>query len=301
MFNIDVQHLVVLRAIEEEGSMTKAALRLRLSQSALSHHLRTLERNIGTALFDRRNKKLWLTDAGREMLKSSAVIVAELDRLQHTLTGITTGDSGVIRISTQCYTAYHWLARLLSQFSKKYPKIDVRIITEATRKPLQYLEEGKLDIAIVNTKGGQSPGLGKELSVFPLFQDELVVVLSKKHPLAGKKVITPGDLEGQTLLTYDAHDKDLDLVNLLLRPKGIKPRGIIKMALTEVIVEMIRCDMGISVMARWLAEPMLDKKIVVRQFGDPYSLRTWHCVTRGRQTAIQQKFIDLAVAELGKT
>ncbi len=298
MFNIDLQHLQVLRAIEKEGSMTKASQALRLSQSALSHHLRELEKNLGTQLFDRRNKKLWLTDTGKEMLKSSEVIIGELEKLQSNIQELKSGDSGKIRISTQCYTAYHWLPQLLSQFSRIYPKIEIEIVTEATRRPLQYLTDEKIDVAIVNTKAGKKDTFEKALISEALFNDEMVVVLNKNNPLADKSVFSPHDLENQILLTYNADDKDLDLINMVLKPLQIKPANIIKMPLTEVIVEMIKYDMGISVMARWLVQPMLSNAITTIPFGDPFAQRTWHCVTRGSRTAIQKRFIDFAIQEL---
>jgi len=300
MFNIDLQHLQVLRAIEKEGSMTKASQALRLSQSALSHHLRELEKNIGTPLFDRRNKKLWLTEAGKEMLRSADVIIRELEKLQANIQELKSGDSGKIRISTQCYTAYYWLPQLLNKFSKIYPKIEIQIVAEATRRPLQYLTDEKIDIAIVNTKACQKYEFEKTLEPEVLFNDELVVVLNKNNSLAGRSVVSPQDLENQILLTYDADDKDLDLINMVLKPKRIKPANIIKMALTEVIVEMIKCDMGIAVMARWLVQPMLTGAIKIIPFGDPFAQRTWHGVTRGNRTAIQKKFIDFAIHELRK-
>ena len=300
MFNIDLQHLQVLRAIEKEGSMTKASQALRLSQSALSHHLRELEKNIGTPLFDRRNKKLWLTEAGKEMLRSADVIIRELEKLQANIQELKSGDSGKIRISTQCYTAYYWLPQLLNKFSKIYPKIEIQIVAEATRRPLQYLTDEKIDIAIVNTKACQKYEFEKTLEPEVLFNDELVVVLNKNNSLAGRSVVSPQDLENQILLTYDADDKDLDLINMVLKPKRIKPANIIKMALTEVIVEMIKCDMGIAVMARWLVQPMLTSTIMIIPFGDPFAQRTWHGVTRGNRTAIQKKFIDFAIHELRK-
>jgi LysR family transcriptional regulator for metE and metH len=294
MYNIDVQHLKVVRAIEKDGSMRRAADTLNLSQSALSHHIKELERNIGAKIFDRRNKKLWLTETGIKLLESSDIILAELIKLENEINTLKKGDSGIIRISTECYTTYNWLPKLISRFGKKYPQAQVQIVAEATRKPISYLQNGQLDIAVVS-RGNQQKSNFKYI---PLLNDELMVVLHKENPLSRQKSVRPRDLQKQSLIVYDSEDKDIDLIQYVLRPKNIIPLRIIKMQLTEVIVEMVKSNLGIAIMAKWLITSLITEELVLLPFNDDFAKRTWHLVTHQHTSVLQNKFVDFATVEL---
>jgi LysR family transcriptional regulator for metE and metH len=297
MINIDLQHLKVIRAIEKEGSMRRAAEVLNLSQSALSHHIKELERNIGANVFDRRNKKLWLTETGFKILESSEIIIVELIKLENEINSLKNGESGVIRISTECYTTYNWLPRLIYNFGKQYPAAQVQIVAEATRKPLSYLQNGLLDIAVVSRKNQQN----STFKYIPLFKDELMVVLHIENPLSGQKSVNPNDLQEQSLIVYDSDDKDIDLIQLVLKPNNIVPLRIIKMQLTEVIIEMIKLNLGITLMAKWLVSSLITDELVLLPFNDHFAKRTWQLVTHKRTSVLQNKFVDFAIAELNRS
>jgi LysR family transcriptional regulator for metE and metH len=291
MYNINLQHLKVINAIEKNNSMTKAAEVLNLSQSALSHHLKELENNIGERVFERRNKKLWITEAGKKILATSEIILIELEKLELQLKAIKTGDEGVIKISTECYTTYTWLPQLIRDFTKKFPKVQIQIIAEATRKPLQFLQNGQIDIAILSTKDG----LSKSLKATHILKDELVVILHKENVLATKKVIHPKDLQNQSLFVYDSDDKDIGLLQQVLKPNNILPAQIIKMQLTEVIIEMIKSNLGIALMSKWLTAPLINNDLVLLSFKDKYAIKNWQMVTYSSATEIQKKFIEFSV------
>jgi LysR family transcriptional regulator, regulator for metE and metH len=292
MYNINLQHLKVITAIYAEGSMTKAAATLNVSQSALSHHIKELENNTGTIVFERRNKKLWITEAGKKILSSAGLVLHELNKLEQELKVLKSGESGVIRISTECYTTYTWLVKLVRDFSKKYPKAQLQIVTEATKTPFQYLLNGQLDIAIAGKQKDQFGGL----QYLPLFKDTLVVILHKDHALAGRKYIHPKDLQGQHILVYDTDEKDIDLLQKVLKPNGIQPAQLLKMQLTEVIIEMIKSNLGLAVMSKWLMEPLMNKDLVMVPFKDAFATKSWQLVCQPNPSGLQQRFIEYVVA-----
>ena len=296
MYNINLQHLKVISAIEKNGSMTKAAEILNLSQSALSHHLKELENNINERVFERRNKKLWLTHAGRKILNSSELIISELAKLENELKSLKTENEGIIRISTECYTTYTWLPNLIREFNKEFPKVQVQIIAESTRRPLQYLLNGQIDMAIVSTKNETNTTL-KYVSIL---KDELVVILHKEHQLASKKSICPDDLQSQSLFVYDSDDKDIGLLQQVLKPKNIVPLQIIKMQLTEVIIEMIKSNLGMAVMSKWLTAPLVSDDLILLPFKDNFAIKNWQMVSHSSLSSIQKKFIEFAVETFKK-
>jgi LysR family transcriptional regulator, regulator for metE and metH len=294
MYNINLQHLKVVSEIEKQGSMTKAADALFLTQSALSHHVKELEKNLGITVFERRNKKLWLTEVGRQLLASSDLIKAELGKLEDKINKLKSGNTGTIRISTECYTTYSWLPKLVKTFNEKHPKFTIKVVTEATAHTTQFLQNGLLDIAITSRE--KLPDA--DLNYTHLFKDELMVIVHKDHPLAGFEYLEPKDFEGQSLLVYDYDDKDLDILQLILKPAGVQLAEVIKMPLSEIIIEMVKANFGITVMSNWLVAPLLTKDLVSIPLKHLFACRTWHLVSYKNENPGHQKFIDFAVKNL---
>ena len=148
--NLDIRHLKLLVAVTEEKSVTKAGERLHLSQSALSHQLRDLEERLGTPLFLRLNKRMVLTQAGERLLASAKEVLDELKRAEEEVAQMALHKRGTLRLSTECYTCYHWLPEKLKTFSQRFPDVDVKIVVEATHQPLRALLNGKLELAVVS-------------------------------------------------------------------------------------------------------------------------------------------------------
>src|SRR5690625_2400192 len=100
---MELRHLKLVKAVSEKGSITGAADQLDLSQSALSHQLKNLDEELGGSVLNRINKKLILTQAGEKLLKSSHKILDELRRTRREISRLGDGESGVVRLSTECY------------------------------------------------------------------------------------------------------------------------------------------------------------------------------------------------------
>src|SRR5262245_9880743 len=111
---LEVRHLRLVAEIAGTGSMTKAATRLYLTQSALSHQLRDIEARFKTPFFLRLGKRMVLTPAGERLLESARRILDDLGRAEEDLKRLAGHGQGVIRVCTQCNTGYSWLAPLLA-------------------------------------------------------------------------------------------------------------------------------------------------------------------------------------------
>src|SRR6266496_3336956 len=118
---IEIRHLRLVSAVADLGSLTKAGDRLHLTQSALSHQLRDIESRLGAALFLRVGKRLVLTPAGERLLASARDVLDRLDRTEGEIRQMADDRAGLIRLSTECYTCYHWLPPLLAKFRPAFP------------------------------------------------------------------------------------------------------------------------------------------------------------------------------------
>jgi LysR family transcriptional regulator for metE and metH len=288
--NLEIRHLKLLTAVAEEESVTAAGKRLHLTQSALSHQLRDAEQKLGTLLFMRLGKRMALTAAGTKLLEAARRILKDLKEAESQVLGLNGDASGVIRISTECYTCYHWLPPLLASFHASFPKVEVAIDMTATHHPAEELLAGNLDVAVM-----YCPPEHKNLQLSPLCEDELLVVMSPRHRLASRRRIEPQDLAGETILIYPPREEST-LLTKVLEPAGVTPGRIMEIPLTEAIVEMAAAGAGIAFMACWAVSPHLEsKKLVGRSLGNPGFRRSWYAVTlrNHRKTRYMTEFLNL--------
>jgi LysR family transcriptional regulator for metE and metH len=294
---LEVRHLLLVAAVAEEGTLTKASTRLHLTQSALSHQLLDLEERLGTRLFHRVSKRMILTAAGERVLASATRVLEDLRRAEEEVRLLVEEKRGLLRLTTECYTCYHWLPALLARFRKKHPGVDVRIDVMSTKRPAEALVEGSIDLAIISSELDD-----RRLRVTPLFDDEMLVVMAPDHPLADREAITAKELAAETLLTYAALD-DSTAYQRVLRPAGLEPKEWMQVPLTEAMIELARGGIGVAVLARWSVWPQLESGAVV---GVPLTRRglqrQWKAaVLRSEQTpAYIEEFIEMLAAQPAK-
>ncbi|GAA6766198.1 transcriptional regulator MetR [Flavobacterium sp. CGRL1] len=247
---MEIRHLKLIKAIVEEGSITKAIDKLHLTQSALSHQLKEAEYQLGTPIFLRTNKKLVLTKAGEKIYELANEILNKLTETESQIKQMVFGEYGEIRISTECFSSYHWLPSVLKQFHLLYPNVELKIVTEATHIPLQKLLENTIDIAIVSDTIKDH-----HIKYTELFQDEVVVVISENHPWADKKYVVAEDFVNEHLIIHSLPMETVTIYQYFLAPAKVSPKKITPLPLTEASLEMVKADMGIMSMAKWALQP----------------------------------------------
>jgi len=253
---MEIRYLRLIKAIVEEGSITRAMDVLFLSQSALSYQLKEAELQIGTKLFFRVNKKLVLTPAGKKLYSIATRVLAELDETEDEIRRMMDGESGTIRISTECYTSYHWLPPVLKKFKSEFPNVEIEIVFEATHHPVEKLLAGELDLAITS-----NPEHPEQIEFIQLFSDEMLAVVSHQHPWAKREYVVSEDFQDATLII---HSLPLDTVSIFrtqLTPKGLQPKKLIILPLTEASIELVKANMGVIVLANWAMKPYINGQV----------------------------------------
>jgi LysR family transcriptional regulator for metE and metH len=277
---LEVKHLQLVEAVAAYGSLTNAGKHLHLTQSALSHQLVELERRLGTPLFHRVGRRLVPTLAGDRLLRSATRTLNTLRRTENSLKRIAAGREAVLRFSTACYTTYHWLAPLLEEFARRCPKVDVQVVAEATRRPIEALLAGKIDVGIVTDLGPDD-----RLQVVPLFDDEIVLIMPPRHRFASRPYVTAQDIGEEHLLVYTEPRADNSIFRRVLDPAGVVPRRVSAIQLTEAIVEMVKAGLGVAALARWAVAPHVRAGSLVAVPVTPNGLhRKWQAATLRQQT-----------------
>lgn len=277
---LEVKHLRLVEAVATYGTLTNASKYLHLTQSALSHQLNELERRLGTPLFHRVGRRLVPTVAGERLLDAAKRTLTVLRRTEGSIKRIATGSEAVLRLTTECYTAYHWLPAILDAFAERCPKVEVQIVAEAARRPVNALMAGKVDVAVMH-----DPPESDKLRVIPLFEDDMLVVMSPEHRLAAQPFVQPEDFADEHLVMYTASRSDSVLFTRYLDPAGITPRKTSAIQLTEAIIEMAKAGQGIAVLARWAIEPQLrDGSLVALPMTRDGLRRQWSAVVLDQGT-----------------
>jgi LysR family transcriptional regulator for metE and metH len=249
--DLEIKHLRLVSAIARTGSVTRAGDLLNLSQSALSHQLRDIEGRLAAPLFHRAGKRMVLTPAGATLLRAAADVLDIVGRAEEEIRRAGKSGTALLRITTQCYTCYHWLPGLLKEYRLRHPNVDVHVDADATPRPIASLLDGRIDLAIVSDRVKD-----RRLVERPLFEDELLVIMAPTHRLAATTIVEPEDLADETVIIYPPKE-EATLFQRVLGPAGVAPRAVQQVQLSEAIVELVKAGLGVAAMARWAVEPHL--------------------------------------------
>ena len=246
---IEHSHLRIIAALQQNGTLTEAANRLCLSQSALSHQIRSLEKKLGVALWERDGRYLRLTHAGQLLLQVAEQVLPVLAQAEQNLKAYGEGRQGILRIGVECYPCYEWLTGVTGEFMRQMPDVDIDIVSKFQFSGLEGLLNHHIDILV-------TPDLIKQQgSHYEVLTDyELVLVLAADHPLAHTAQINPEQLAAETLLTFPVPIQRLDIFNHFLSPVYLKPARHKVVESLELMLQMAELQRGVCVLPRWLAE-----------------------------------------------
>lgn len=292
---LDTRDLKLVAAIAEHGGVTRASQHLYLTQSAVSHQLLGLEKRLGTRLFHRLGKRLVPTAAGAKLIAGAHQLLRDLQELEQEAMQAAAGRSLALRISTECYTCYHWLPRVMEEYQRDYPSVDVSIVADATQHPMPALLDGRIDLAIIH-----SPNEDERVAYTKLFDDELVAIMPASHPLAKRRFLTPDDFAEQHLITYSIPLTENSFYQEVLSVAGVKPRKITQIQLTEGIVEMVRAGVGIAVFANWAVSGYLERgRLAAVPVTEARVRRRWRAAMLKQNPTPQhlKKFVQVLAAE----
>lgn len=254
---LELRHLKTLMALKETGSVSLAAKRIYLTQSALSHQIKLLEEQYGLTLFERKTQPLHFTAAGERLIQLASDILPKVIEAELDLVRVKEGDAGQLRIAVECHTCFDWLMPAMDSFRKNWPLVELDIVSGFHTDAIGLLLAHRADWAIVS-EVEETSGIVH----LPLFGYEMVGICSKDHRLANKAVWQAEDFMDQTLIAYPVPDDMLDLLRKVLQPKGINPPRRTS-ELTIAIIQLVASKRGIAALPYWAVLPYLERGYVV--------------------------------------
>jgi LysR family transcriptional regulator for metE and metH len=271
---VTLRHLRLVAAVASEGTLTAAARRLFLTQPALSHQLADLERQVGTAIFNRIGKRLVPTAAGARLLETALETLQSLGDMERELKLFASGKIGALRVTSQCFTSYHWLPLVLPEFLALHPQVEFEIMPEFSANALAALTSGAADLALV-----YDPPAHKHVVSFRLFDDEMVLIAAPGHPLAAKPFVAAQDFADVHLLLHYRDPEGSSLFQRVLIPNQVTPAKVSAVRLTEAIVALAAAGIGCAVVPRWTVAPALrEGKLAATRVTEAGLYRGWYAL-----------------------
>jgi LysR family transcriptional regulator for metE and metH len=292
---LDSRHLRLVAEVARTESVTRAADRLHVTQSAVSHQLRDLEDKLGTPIFVRSGRRMLPTPAGRLLVEAAGRVLDAIGQVESKVSLLARNIAGELRISAHCHTGYHWLPALVEGLHRRYPTFEVHISPEYTLNPIGALLDAKLDLAIMNDESDDP-----RLRFRELFDDEQVAVVARGHGWAARAFVTPEELVSEQLYLYSRSIDDSFLVQKVLRPAGIELRRVTYLQLTEGILEMVKAGMGVSVLPKWsIANAIASGDVRALRITKAGVFRKWYAATLSgiAPTPFLEDFIRLLIKQ----
>ncbi len=287
------RQLEIFEAIARLGSFTRAADELYLTQPTISMQMKKLADIVGVPLVEQVGKKIHLTDAGRELAQTCREVFGTMDRFTMSVAdrqGLKKGRLALLAVSTASYFA----PRLLGEFSKLHPGIDVSLKVTNREQLLASMDDNLADLYIL----GQPPE-DADVIARPFMCNPLVILARPDHPLAGKDDIALAELAKEPWLVREEGSGTRAAVERLFAEEGLEFRPRMALGSNEAVKQAILADLGIAVMStQSLVLNAPDQFAILKAKGFPIC-RQWYVVyPAGRQlSAVTRNFVDFLLSQ----
>jgi LysR family transcriptional regulator for metE and metH len=249
---LDRTHLQIIQAIQQYGTLTKAAEKLYLTQSALSHAIKKLDTELGVAMWEKDGRQLRLTQAGKRLLSLANRILPQFEHCENQITA--KGRRGTLRIGMECHPCYQWLLKVIKPFLAQWPDVDIDVKQEFQFGGLGALLGYEIDLLVT-----PDPLFREGLHYIPVFSYEHVLVINSEHHLASADYASPKDIGKDVLITYPVEEGRLDIFSQFLLPAGCRVKQHRTLEATEIMLHMISAGRGVGALPKWLVEEYSDE------------------------------------------
>src|SRR5271155_5974702 len=156
---LEIRHLETLLALAECGSLSKAAARLFLTQSALSHQLKALEAYYGAAVVEKNVRPLRFTAIGQRLLTLARAVLPLVADAGRDVARLAQGHAGPLRVAVQCHNCFDWLMPAMDAYRTLWPEVELDIISGFLKDPLPLLDQGEAELAVIHDRHESHAGI----------------------------------------------------------------------------------------------------------------------------------------------
>lgn len=240
---MEIRQLRAFAAIAETGTFTAGALRVHVTQAAVSMQIRQLEIELGAPLFVRAPRRVFLTEAGEALLERARRILREHDAAVAEIAELAGAERGRLRVgSASAMVSADPLPQILKELHERHPRADVSIVSGTSESLVRQILAGELDMAFVSLPV-EARGINTEV----LSSDELIAIASPRHKLAKQKVVSIFTLAGEKLILGEKGGNTRRLIDGLFNEAGVQPLVTMELSRLAAIKRMVEEEMGVGV------------------------------------------------------
>ncbi|MGH7276356.1 MAG: selenium metabolism-associated LysR family transcriptional regulator [Candidatus Rokuibacteriota bacterium] len=295
---MDLHRLEVFAKVAELASFSRAAEALSLTQPTVSEHVRTLEDELGVQLLDRLGRGATPTRAGQLLLGYARRLLALSREARQALDQFQGRMSGELVVGGSTIPGEYVLPALIGRFKTKYPDILLSLLIGSSRQVMEWVEEGRAEVAVV----GAPPG-PKTLASRELMADELVVIVPPGHPWAARKSVMLADLKSEPLLVRERGSGSREALERALADahtalSGLRVVG--EMGSTQAIKQAVRSGVGIALVSKRAVEDECRASLLhCVKLRDLRVARAFYLVTHRDRTRspLAQAFVEFVESE----
>jgi DNA-binding transcriptional LysR family regulator len=291
--HVSLRQLRVFEAAATSRSFSKAAEILHLTQPGVSMHIKELETNAGLPLFERIGRKLYVTEAGQELLTRARDILRALKEAEDTLDGLKGLRRGRINLAVVS-TAKYFVPQLLARFGREFPELEIRLAVNNRNSVIEQLVANAVDLAIM----GRSPE-SLDTVVVPFAQNPHVIIAAPDHALACQRAIRVESVAKENFIVREPGSGTRLAMQQFFDDVSVECNVGMEMASNETIKQAVMAGMGVSFISRHTIELELqtNRLVVLDVRGTPV-IRQWHVahLAKKRLSPTAAAFKDFVLA-----
>jgi DNA-binding transcriptional LysR family regulator len=240
---MQIQTLKIYCDLVDSGSFSRAAELNGITQSAVSQQVRGLEERYGVRLLERRRHQVVLTAEGRALLESSRKIMGELSAVERRLERLREQVRGCLRVATVLSIGLHELPACLKYFRREFPDVEVKVSYERSSGVYAAVRDGSADLGLV-----AYPAERRGIGCRTFWKDQLVLVCSPQHPLAGSPSVSLRDLNGLPFLSFAADQPTRKFLDRKFRQYGVRVRRIMELDNIETLKRTVENENALAIL-----------------------------------------------------
>lgn len=265
MIFITIEQIKYFLAINEYKSFSLAAHELCISQSSLSKHIKALENELQTLLFDRNTRSVDLTDAGVEFTIHAKKFLNDYNNIVNSMKKYSMEENCTIKIGTIPVIAQYGLTSSIALFKNNYPDIILSIIEGERDDIIKMLDKNEIDFAFLRDFELDK----KSFNINPLVNDELVLITEKNHPFSKKKYINLKDAQDENFILLGSKS-GIDRLSIdECNKHGFEPNVIFKVNKIETILGLVSEGLGITLLMKRVISSFNNNNIYINLLKDP--------------------------------
>ena len=297
---MEIRQLRAFVAIAESGTFTAGALRVHVTQAAISMQIRQLETEIGAKVFVRAPRHVILTEAGEQLLRRARHILREHDAALDEIAELAGAERGRLRIgSASAMVLTEQLPSILKELRKQHPAADIAVTSGTSEVLVDQILAGEVDIAFVSL-----PVDVRGIKTERLSEDQLVAIASPQHKLAKQRTISAYTLAGERLILGERGGNTRRLIDQFFAQAGVSLRVAMELSRQQAIKRMVEEDMGVGIVPLQSVKDEVDKGKLIRWWIEGAQIN-WELgiaqLSNGYDSPIMQKFVSLAHKNFANT